>query len=145
MQENFLDSEVAHEKVDGLKVAEAAGGWLRREENAARTAREIATAARGAMAAADDDAVQELLRQLMERHMVAPDWSPTLAGVLEDVVAGRHHERVVDLVVAHTGDWVAAHPELFVETVRRRSPEWSPDLVDRLLAARRGTTTPPRT
>ena len=136
VQENFLDSEVAHEKVDGLKVAEAAGGWLRREENAARTAREIATAARGAMAAADDDAVQELLRQLMERHMVAPDWSPTLAGVLEDVVAGRHHERVVDLVVAHTGDWVAAHPELFVETVRRRSPEWSPDLVDRLLAER---------
>ena len=61
VQENFLDSEVAHEKVDGLKVAEAAGGWLRREENAARTAREIATAARGAMAAADDDAVQELL------------------------------------------------------------------------------------
>ena len=136
VQENFLDSEVAHEKVDGLKVAEAAGGWLRREENAARAAREIATAARGAMAAADDDAVQELLRQLMERHMVAPDWSPTLAGVLEDVVAGRHHERVVDLVVAHTGDWVAAHPELFVETVRRRSPEWSPDLVDRLLAER---------
>ncbi|MFP3340766.1 DUF445 family protein, partial [Micrococcus sp. SIMBA_131] len=43
VQENFLDSEVAHEKVDGLQVAEAAGGWLRREESAARTAREIAT------------------------------------------------------------------------------------------------------
>ncbi|TFI46271.1 DUF445 family protein, partial [Micrococcus endophyticus] len=92
--------------------------------------------ARGAMAAADDDAVQELLRQLMQRHMVEPEWSPTLAGVLQDVVSGRHHERVVDLVVEHTGDWVADHPEMFVETVRRRSPEWSPDLVDRLLAER---------
>lgn len=136
VQENFLDSDVAREKVEGLTVAEAAGGWLRRPENAARAAREVATAARGAMAAADDDAVQELLRQLMDRHMVQPEWSPTLAGVLEDVVAGRHHERVVDLVVGHTGDWVAAHPEMFVETVRRRSPEWSPDLVDRLLAER---------
>ena len=136
VQENFLDSDVAREKVEGLEVAAAAGGWLRRPENAERAAREVATAARGAMAAADDDAVQELLRQLMQRHMVEPEWSPTLAGVLQDVVTGRHHERVVDLVVKHTGDWVAAHPEMFVETVRRRSPEWSPDLVDRLLAER---------
>nr|WP_246417201.1 DUF445 domain-containing protein [Micrococcus endophyticus] len=136
VQENFLDSDVAREKVEGLEVAAAAGGWLRRPENAERAAREVATAARGAMAAADDDAVQELLRQLMQRHMVEPEWSPTLAGVLQDVVSGRHHERVVDLVVEHTGDWVADHPEMFVETVRRRSPEWSPDLVDRLLAER---------
>lgn len=136
VQENFLDSDVAREKVEGLEVAAAAGGWLRRPENAERAAREVATAARGAMAAADDDAVQELLRQLMQRHMVEPEWSPTLAGVLQDVVTGRHHERVVDLVVEHTGDWVADHPEMFVETVRRRSPEWSPDLVDRLLAER---------
>lgn len=136
VQENFLDSDVAREKVEGLEVAAAVGGWLRRPENAERAAREVATAARGAMAAADDDAVQELLRQLMQRHMVEPEWSPTLAGVLQDVVTGRHHERVVDLVVEHTGDWVAAHPEMFVETVRRRSPEWSPDLVDRLLAER---------
>lgn len=136
VQENFLDSDVAREKVEGLEVAAAAGGWLRRPENAERAAREVATAARGAMAAADDDVVQELLRQLMQRHMVEPEWSPTLAGVLQDVVTGRHHERVVDLVVKHTGDWVAAHPEMFVETVRRRSPEWSPDLVDRLLAER---------
>lgn len=136
VQENFLDSDVAREKVEGIEVAAAAGGWLRRPENAERAAREVATAARGAMAAADDDAVQELLRQLMQRHMVEPEWSPTLAGVLQDVVTGRHHERVVDLVVKHTGDWVAAHPEMFVETVRRRSPEWSPDLVDRLLAER---------
>ncbi|MFP3472734.1 DUF445 domain-containing protein, partial [Micrococcus sp. SIMBA_144] len=56
--------------------------------------------------------------------------------------AGRHHERVVDLVVAPTGDWVAAPPELFVETARRRSPEWSPDLVDRLLAERLHAETP---
>ncbi len=136
VQENFLDSDVAREKVEGLEVAAAAGDWLRRPENAERAAREVATAARGAMAAADDDAVQELLRQLMQRHMVEPEWSPTLAGVLQDVVTGRHHERMVDLVVEHTGDWVAAHPEMFVETVRRRSPEWSPDLVDRLLAER---------
>ncbi|MDY6056025.1 DUF445 domain-containing protein [Micrococcus sp.] len=136
VQENFLDSDVAREKVEGLEVAHAVGGWLRRRENAARMAGEVATAARSAMAAADDDAVQELLQQLMQTHMVEPDWSPTLAGVLEDVLAGRHHVTAVDLLVAHTGDWVAAHPEVFLETVRRRSPEWSPELVDRLLAER---------
>ena len=30
VQENFLDSDVAREKVEGLEVAHAAGGWLRR-------------------------------------------------------------------------------------------------------------------
>lgn len=136
VQENFLDSDVAREKVAGLQVARAAGGWLRERPHAVHAAGEIAMAARGAVAATDDDAVQDLLQQLMQRHMVEPDWSPTLAGVLEDVLAGRHHEKVVDLVVEHTGDWVATHPEMFLETVRRRSPEWSPDLVDRLLAER---------
>jgi len=136
VQENFLDSDVAREKVEGLQVAAAAGGWLRQDANARRTAAEIATAARAAMAATDDDAVQRLLQQLMQTHMVEPDWSPTLAGVLDSVLEGRHHDKAVELVVNHTGDWVAAHPEMFVETVRRRSPEWSPDLVDRLLAER---------
>ena len=136
VQENFLDSDVAREKVEGLEVAHAAGGWLRQRPHAARVAGEIATAARAAVSAADEAAVQDLLQQLMQTHMVEPDWSPTLAGVLDSVLEGRHHEKVVDLVVNHTGDWVAAHPEMFVETVRRRSPEWSPDLVDRLLAER---------
>jgi len=136
VQENFLDSDVAREKVAGLQVAHAAGGWLRQDANARRVAGEVATAARHTMAATDDEAVQRLLQQLMQKHMVEPDWSPTLAGVLDSVLAGRHHDKVVELVVNHTGDWVAAHPEMFIETVRRRSPEWSPDMVDRLLAER---------
>lgn len=136
VQENFLDSDVAREKVRSLQVSAPLGRWLRTEENAARVGVQVSAAARQAVAAADDAVIQDLLGQLVQRHMVAPDWSPTLAGVLEDVLAGRHHETLVDLVVENTGDWVAAHPEVFVETVRRRSPEWSPDIVDRLLAER---------
>ncbi|WIK81944.1 MULTISPECIES: DUF445 domain-containing protein [Micrococcus] len=136
VQENFLDSDVAREKVEGLQVAAPLGRWLRTEENAARVAVQVSAVARQAVAAADDEVIQDLLGHLVQRHMVEPDWSPTLAGVLEDVLAGRHHDTLVDLIVENTGDWVAAHPEVFVETVKKRSPEWSPDLVDRLLAER---------
>lgn len=136
VQENFLDSEVAREKVQSLQVSAPLGRWLRTEENAARMAVQVSAAARQAVAATDDEVIQDLLGQLVQRHMVEPDWSPTLAGVLEDVLSGRHHETLVDLVVENTGDWVAAHPEVFVETVKKRSPDWSPDLVDRLLAER---------
>ena len=40
--------------------------------------------ARQAVAAADDEVIQDLLGHLVQRHMVEPDWSPTLAGVLEE-------------------------------------------------------------
>ncbi|MDO5634012.1 MAG: DUF445 family protein [Micrococcus sp.] len=136
VQENFLDSDVAREKVSGLRVAAALGGWLRQRENAEQTAGQLASVARNAVEATDDAVVQDLLSGLVQRHMVAPDWSPTLAGVLDDVVSARHHETLVDLVVNHTGDWVANHPEVFVDTVRRRSPDWAPEIVDRLLAER---------
>ena len=136
VQENFLDSDVAREKVSGLQVAAPAGRWLARRDNAERAAGQVAVAARSALDAADDEVIQALLTQLMQRHMVEPDWSPTLARALEDVVGARHHEKVVDMLVAHTGDWIAEHPEVFVETVRRRSPEWSPEIVDKLLAER---------
>ncbi|SJN22402.1 Possible membrane protein [Micrococcus lylae] len=136
VQENFLDSDVAREKVQSLQVSAPLGRWLRTEENAARVAVQVSAVARRTVAAADDEVIQDLLGQLVQRHMVEPDWSPTLAGVLEDVLAGRHHDTLVDLIVENTGDWIASHPEVILETVKKRSPEWSPDLVDRLLAER---------
>ncbi|QCU79222.1 DUF445 domain-containing protein [Citricoccus sp. SGAir0253] len=136
VQDNFLAGEVAREKLESLEVAHRGGAWLRRRPNAERVAVEVSAAAEGILAALDDVLVRDLLAGLVQRHMIEPDWSPTLSTVLAKVVAERHHDRVVDLVVTRAGDWVARNPEFFVDSVRRRSPQWVPEVVDQLLAER---------
>ncbi|MDI3329909.1 MAG: DUF445 family protein [Micrococcus sp.] len=136
VQENFLAGDVAREKLEGLRVADRTGAWLRRRPNAERVAREVSATAEGILDALDDVLVRDVLAGLVQRHMVEPDWSPTLSTVLGKVVAERHHDRVVDLVVTRTGDWVARNPEFFLHSVRRRSPQWVPEVVDQLLAER---------
>lgn len=136
VQENFLAGDVAQEKLEGLRVSGRAGAWLHRRPNAERVAREVAATAEGILDALDDVLVRDVVAGLVQRHMIAPDWSPTLSTVLGKVVAERHHDKVVDLVVARTGDWVARNPEFFLHSVRRRSPQWVPEVMDQLLAER---------
>jgi uncharacterized membrane-anchored protein YjiN (DUF445 family) len=136
VQENFLDGDVAREKLAGIRLAGRAGAWLRQRPHAERVAAEVATSAEGILDAMDDVLVRDLLANLVQRHMIEPDWSPTLSEVLDKVTAERHHDRVVDLLVARTGDWVALHPDFFLDGVRQRSPSWVPDVVDQLLAER---------
>ena len=136
VHQNFMEGEVVEEKLGQLALSERTGAWLRQRPHAERVAGEVSTAAEGLLSATDDGAVRDLIASLVQRHMVEPEWSPTLATVLENVVTQRHHDRVVDLLVSHTGDWVAAHPDFFVSTVRSRSPGWVPEALDHLLAER---------
>ncbi|GAA4768448.1 DUF445 domain-containing protein [Citricoccus nitrophenolicus] len=136
VQENFLDGDVAQEKLAGLKLAGRAGGWLRQQPNAERVAAEVSASAEHLLDAMDDVLVRDLLANLVQRHMVEPEWSPTLSELLGKVTAERHQDKVVDLLVTRTGDWVARHPEFFVHSVRQRSPQWVPEVVDQLLAER---------
>lgn len=136
VRQNFMEGEVVEEKLGQLALSERTGAWLLQRPHAERVAREVSTAAEGLLSATDDGPVRDLIASLVQRHMVEPEWSPTLATVLENVVTQRHHDRVVDLLVSHTGDWAAAHPDFFVSTVRSRSPGWVPEALDHLLAER---------
>ncbi len=136
VQQNFLDGEVAREKLAGLRLAGRVGAWLRRRPAAERVALEVSSAAEGILDAVDDLTVRDLLANLVQEHMVGPDWSPTLSEVLRSVTAERHQDKVVDLLVTRGGDWIARHPEPFIAAVRQRSPQWVPELVDQLLAER---------
>ncbi|WP_313816632.1 DUF445 family protein [Citricoccus sp.] len=136
VQENFLDGEVAREKLAGLKLAGRAGAWLRQRPHAERVAAEVSASAERILDAMDDVLVRDLVANLAQKHMIEPDWAPTLSEVLGKVTTERHHDQVVDLVVSRTGDWVTAHPEFFLNSVRQRSPQWVPGVVDQLLAER---------
>ncbi|MFC7401455.1 DUF445 domain-containing protein [Citricoccus sp. GCM10030269] len=136
VQENFLDGDVAQEKLAGLRLSGRAGAWLRERPHAERVAVEISASAEGILDAMDDVLVRDLLANLVQKHMIEPEWSPTLSELLGKVTAERHHDQVVDLLVTRTGDWVSQHPEFFVNSVRQRSPQWVPEMVDQLLAER---------
>lgn len=135
-QQNFLESEVMAERLRGLKLAGRVGGWLRQPENSARVAAETAHAASGVLRATDDVAVQDLISTLVRDHMIAPDWSPTLASVLDNVLDAGHHRPTFDLALQRATDWVTENRSLFISAVRSRSPHWVPEMVDRKLGER---------
>ena len=58
------------------------------------------------------------------------------ARLLAQVVADKAHHRLVDLVAAAVDDWLAANREQVIDLVARQAPPWSPEFVDRAVAAR---------
>ncbi|WFP16847.1 DUF445 domain-containing protein [Citricoccus muralis] len=135
-QQNFLESEVMDERLSSLRLAEKVGGWLSTEENSTRVGAEAAQAASGVLRATDDDVVQDVISTLVRDHVVAPEWSPTLSALLQNVIDAGHHRPAFELALDRATDWVRANQDLFISAVRSRSPQWIPDVVDRKLGER---------
>ncbi|WGH83055.1 DUF445 domain-containing protein [Auritidibacter ignavus] len=135
-QQNFLESEVMTEKLANLRPARKVGAWLAEPDHARDVGTQLAEIAVGTLRATDDTKVRELIADLVRDHMIAPQWSPTLGSVLEEVVSANHHQPAVELVASRAADWVAENPQFFIDAVADRSPGWVPRVVDRLLGER---------
>jgi uncharacterized membrane-anchored protein YjiN (DUF445 family) len=134
--ENFLSIPVVSEKLRSARIANRAGAWLSRRENAERVTGEAATVVRGAVAVLRDDEVQAVIDQAVTRRVVAQQWGPPmgrlLAGILED---GSHH-RVVDLICDRAYDWVRGNYDTVMTLVSKQAPSWSPRFVEGLIGDR---------
>jgi uncharacterized membrane-anchored protein YjiN (DUF445 family) len=134
--ENFLSVPVVGEKLRSARIANRAGAWLSRRENAERVTGEAATVVRGAVAVLRDDEVQAVIDQAVTRRVVAQQWGPPmgrlLAGILED---GSHH-RVVDLICDRAYDWVRGNYDTVMTLVSKQAPSWSPRFVEGLIGDR---------
>jgi uncharacterized membrane-anchored protein YjiN (DUF445 family) len=134
--ENFLSVPVVSEKLRSARIANRAGAWLSRRENAERVTGEAATVVRGAVAVLRDDEVQAVIDQAVTRRVVAQQWGPPmgrlLAGILED---GSHH-RVVDLICDRAYDWVRGNYDTVMTLVSKQAPSWSPRFVEGLIGDR---------
>jgi uncharacterized membrane-anchored protein YjiN (DUF445 family) len=131
---NFLAEDVVRDKLRRAGIARQAGGWLAEPGNAERVTAELATAARGAVTVLRDDAVQDVLEQVLVRQLMERPWGPPLGRVLAGVLADGAHHRMVDLVCDRAYDWVRTNQDLVMRVVADHAPAWSPRFVDELVA-----------
>ena len=133
---NFLAEQVIRERLGQAEVGARVGRWLAADENADRVTAELATLVRGAVAVLRDEDVQAVLEPVLRRRLAAVPVGPTLGRLLGEIVADGSHHGLVDLVAAAADDWLRANRDLVVDVVARQAPAWSPEFIDRRVAAR---------
>ena len=133
---NFLSEEVVRERLRQAEVTRRLGRWLSERPHAERVTTELATVLRGAVAVLRDEDVRAVLEPALLRRLAEVPVGPVLGRLLGDVVARGAHHRLVDLLVAAADDWLRANRDTVVEVVLRQAPLWSPEFVDRRVAAK---------
>jgi uncharacterized membrane-anchored protein YjiN (DUF445 family) len=133
---NFLSEQVVRERLRNADVARRVGRWLAEPDHAARVTAELARALRGAVDVLRDEDLRAVLEPVVLRRLAALPVGPTLGRLLAQVVADKAHHRLVDLVAAAVDDWLAGNREQVIDLVARQAPPWSPEFVDRAVAAR---------
>ena len=130
MRESFLTKEVLVERVRGAGIVGRLGGWMSKEENAARIAAEVADAAvAGADLLRDDDVhrvIEDLVRERVETVPLAPLAGRALRFFTQD---GRHDE-VLDAAFGGLDRYVSAHAHELRSQLGARSPWWLPGAVE---------------
>src|SRR5690606_41643306 len=71
-----------------------------------RRSSDLAAAARGVVTVLRDDAVQEVIEQVLVRKLMERPVGPPLGKVLQGVLADGAHHRMVDLICDRAYDWV---------------------------------------
>ena len=133
---NFLSEPVVRERLRQADVTRRLGTWLAEPPHAERVTAELAAVLRGAVGVLRDEDVRAVLEPAVLRRLAEVPVGPALGRLLGEVVADRAHHRLVDLVAAAADDWLRGNRDTVVDVVARQAPAWSPEFVDRRVAAK---------
>ena len=133
---NFLSETVVRDRLAQADVTARVGRWLREPANAERVTAELASLLKGAIGVLRDSDVQAVLEPAIRSRLAEVPVGPALGRLLTDAVNDGAHRKLVDLVAASADDWLGAHRDTVVDVVLRQAPSWSPEMVDRAIAAR---------
>ena len=133
---NFLSERVVRDRLRQAEVSRRVGRWLAEPAHAERVTTELAAVLRGAVAVLRDEDVRAVLEPALLRRLAELPVGPTLGRLLAEVVEGRAHHRLVDLVVTAAEDWLRANRDTVVDVVMRQAPPWSPEFLDRQVGSR---------
>jgi uncharacterized membrane-anchored protein YjiN (DUF445 family) len=133
---NFLSEQVVRDRLRQAEVTRRLGRWLTAPAHAERVTTELAAVLRGAVAVLRDEDVRAVLEPAVLRRLAELPVGPTLGRLLAEVVAGKAHYRLVDLVVTAAEDWLRANRAAVLDIVMSQAPAWSPEFLDRQVASR---------
>ncbi|MDP1793443.1 MAG: DUF445 domain-containing protein [Acidimicrobiales bacterium] len=133
VQDNFLSPDIVGERIREARIADRSSAWLADPVNADTVARMFLDAVVGALDVVEDDVVQRLLHDEIERLVASLDVAP-LAGRLLKVATddGRHRE-LLDVGLRGVISFLDEHRDELRQRFGDESPWWLPGaLEDRL-------------
>ena len=130
MRESFLTRDVLVERVRAAGVVDRLGGWLAKEENAARVAAELADAAVAGADLLRDDDVHRTLENLVRERIEAVPLAPLGGRALRFFTEGGRHDEVLDTVLQGLARYLTDHGQELRSQLGSRSPWWLPGAVE---------------
>jgi uncharacterized membrane-anchored protein YjiN (DUF445 family) len=130
MRESFLTREVLVERVRAAGIVGRLGGWLSKEENAARVAAEVADAAVAGADLLRDDDVHRVIEEHVRGRVEAMPLAPLAGRALRFVTQDGRHDEVLDAAFAGLDRYLGAHAQELRSQLGARSPWWLPGAVE---------------
>jgi len=130
VQDNFLSPDIVGERVRDAGIPDRVARWLAEPANADDVGRQLLEAVVGALDVVEDEVIQRLLHQEVERAVASVDVSP-LAGRLLTIATdeGRHKE-LLDVGLRGVITFLDEQRDPLKERFGRESPWWLPGAVE---------------
>lgn len=133
VQANFLSEAVIAEKLSSMSLSRSVAGWLSRPDNARAVAEQITTLLAGAARVMHDDEIQRLIDARIQSRIRDTSFGPMIGELLTFVTTGRRQQAIIDGAVSFGLRLLDDTDDEIRFTVRRKTPWWFPDSVDRVI------------
>ena len=130
VQENFLTAEVVVERLRTARVVERAAAWLATPANADRVAGNLVEGLVAAVDLVDDDDVQRLVHEELERAVRSIPFAPIAGRALDAAVDEGRHRPLVDGLLRGAVTFLDENREPLRTRFGEASPWWLPGALE---------------
>jgi uncharacterized membrane-anchored protein YjiN (DUF445 family) len=130
IETNFLSPELVAQKLSSADIADRISGWMAHPRNADFVARRLAAAGPTLLRSLDDAQVQQFLRTVLTDQLRSLPAAPVAGRVLSVLIAGGHHQALIDACLDAARRFLDENRELMREKVRERTSWWVPKFLD---------------
>ncbi len=133
VQDNFLSPDIVGERIREAHIADRAAAWLADPVNADTVARTFLESVVGALDVVEDDVVQRLLHEELERMVASVDVAPLAGRLLIAATDDGRHRELLDVGLRGVITFLDEHRDELRHRFGQESPWWLPGaLEDRL-------------
>lgn len=128
--EHFLVREAVEARLRKTNLAARLGGWLAREDNARRLARDLGVALEWLTRAVDSAALRDSFRGSLREALGRMPVGTVLATLIDVLASGNHAQALIDQLVHFGREQLERNKDRIRERIKERSPWWMPKFVD---------------
>ena len=136
VQENFLAPDVLVGRLRSIQAVDRIAQLVSRDDVSQQIARQVAALLSGALDVVNDSEVQALVERSVTVQLDKIRPAPLLGQAMSAVLRGDRQRELVTEVMRLAAHLLAENKETIRERIRRETPWWVPDTIDRAIAER---------